>query len=199
MACMRLFGQVPAPPTVSGDKNLEDRDIKERSIELERVRREANRYDPVKRSESSKISEAKFREIKEDFEQIQFSQNELIAGYTKGKEIDYRKIALSSEQINKRGIRLRENLFPSPTAKRSETDNKNKTTNSPIQNDIKSLIVEIDNTLAKFVANPIFTNTKLVNSADNEKARSDLDNLISLSAILKSEANKPLPEKTPNF
>src|SRR5687767_3228234 len=96
--------QPPAPPAGAGDKNLEDRNIKNRSIELERIKRDANK--PEKGGQQpEKMPEAKFREIKEDFERIQLSQSDIITAYTKAKEIDFAKISSSADEINRRGTR----------------------------------------------------------------------------------------------
>lgn len=194
--CLSAPGQVP-PPGAS-DKSLEDRNIKNRSIELERIKRDANKPETGNQEQAGKMPAAKFQEIKEDFEQIQLLQSEIITAYTKGKEIDFGKISARAEQINKRGIRLRENLFPpvgeNEISKKTKSGIKNVEL-PPLPQDVKMLIVEMDNTLAAFTANPIFTNPQVVNPDNNVKAKSDLERLIRLSGALKEAAETASKQK----
>src|SRR5688500_269285 len=78
------------PPAGAGDKNLEDRTVKSRSIELERVKRDAEKQDP--RNQAAPVSAVKFQEIKEDFEGLQLRQDEIRKIYTEGKQVDTAKI-----------------------------------------------------------------------------------------------------------
>ncbi len=50
--------------------------------------------------------------------------------------------------------------------------------------DIKTVIAEMDNTLAVFVANAMFSNSRVVNAADHARAKSDLEYVIALSRKL---------------
>ena len=180
------------PPPGAGDKNLADRNIKGRSVELERIKREADKPDR-KHQEPEKIPEAKFREIKEDFEQIQISQSDIVAAYTKSGVIDFAKISASAEEISKRGLRLKANLFPVVNNKKDDErsrNNKKDVELRPLTQDVKTLIVEMDNTLAAFTGNSIFTNPQVVTPDSNAKAQADLEKLIKLSAALKQEADR---------
>ena len=137
------------------------------------------------------MSPAKFQEIKEDFENIQRLEDEIIKIYTTSKKINYAKISGDAESINTSALRLRTNLFPAMDAqKKGAKPKQNKGNSSPLPEDLKSLIVEQDNMLAAFVANPMFANPKVVNSNDNAKAQTDLDQLIRLSSALKAEADR---------
>jgi hypothetical protein len=77
--CANLYGQVA--PVVSGDKDLRDTDVKRRSVEMERIDRDAKKDRKNKKPEASKNEDnlaAKFAEIKLDHEQIQLSQDAVI-------------------------------------------------------------------------------------------------------------------------
>jgi len=189
-AGLAVSAQVDPPPG-AGDKPLENRDIKTRSIELERVKRDAKKVDTGGQTPSP-VSATKFQEIKEDFEKIQLVQNEIVAAYSMSKEIDYEKISQFAEQMNKSAARLETNLFPPIENQKNEKKAKEqqRETEKPLPQDLKSLIVEQDNALASFVSNAMFTNPQVVNAADNAKAQSDLKRLISLTVALKSEAEK---------
>jgi hypothetical protein len=180
------------PPPVTGDVNLEDRNVKGRSIELERVKRDAKKSDANKKELPEPASAAKFAEIKEDFEMLQSAQNEIIAAYTKSKSIEYAKISSNAEIVNRRGTRLKENLFPATLKTQSERAKvqTEKQEIEPLPSDVKSLIVEMDNTLGAFVSNQMFTNPTVVNPAENKKAEIELGKLIRLSTALKTEVDK---------
>jgi len=197
-----IFAQVMPPG--SSDKNLDDRNVKDRSIELDKAKREAEKSD-----KNEQTTQLKFTEIKEDFEKIQMLQNGIIEAYTKGKQVDYAKISVNADEMSKSGTRLKGNLFAtvveekkdSKDAKKSKDKKKEvvQTTSTiptevkpeqPLPTDVKTLIVELDNTLIAFTGNPMFTNPKVVSAADNVKAKADLDRVIKLSAALNQEADK---------
>jgi len=191
-ACLSyVAAQSPAPPG-AGDKNLGDRNIKDRSMELERIKRESDK--PVRKGEPTDT--ARFQEIKEDFENIQRLQDEVLKSYTTSKEVAFKTIATNAEEIQKRATRLESNLFPPPPEeKKSSKKSKEVQKEEPAQlvslpEGLKSLIVEQDNVLAKFVTNPMFTNPAVANVNDQIVARTDLQRVIRLSAALKAEAEK---------
>jgi hypothetical protein len=191
-ACASYVGaQSPAPPG-AGDRNLGDRNIKDRSMELERIDREAKKS--VRKNEPTDT--ARFQEIKEDFENIQRLQDEVLKAYTTSKEVPVQLIAANAEQIHKRASRLESNLFPPPPEeKKSSKKSKEVQKEEPAQlgslpEGLKSLIAEQDNVLAKFVTNPMFTNPTVANVNDQVVARADLQKVIRLSAALKAEAEK---------
>jgi hypothetical protein len=190
VCCADVRAQI-APPG-AGDKSLENRDIKDRSIELERVKREAEK--PDRKNQNPPAPAVNFQQVKEDFETIQKLEDGIISAYSKSKEINYTQISEDSAQMNRSAMRLESNLFP-PVEKKKDNKKAAQETNTQaaepaLPQDIKSLIVEQDNTLAAFVSNPMFTNPQVVNQESNKKAHSDLQRLIRLSAALQQEADK---------
>jgi len=190
--------QREAPPGAS-DKGAMDRSSKERSIELERIKRDANKPDAKGQQSPAPDAAAKFEEIKADFEGLQRRQDEIVKAYTTGKQADLEKIVSDSEQMNKHAVRLETNLFPQMEEQKGKKKSKeNKTVDPPavpLPQDLKTLIVEQDNTLASFVSNPMFVNPQVANVTDSAKARADLKKLILLIAALRSEAGKRPPLK----
>ena len=182
-----LFGQI-APVTPADNANIYDNNIKMRSVEMERVKREetkaeAARFAPV----NSKI-EAKFPEIKEDFEGIQVSESAIIAAYTTGKTIDYSVIESAADSINKKAKRLDANLFPAATTQTLKEDAKKEKKEQPPT--IKDLIVELDNAIGSFTSSKIFTNLKVITPEESIKTRADLLKIKELSEKLSGEAKK---------
>src|SRR4051812_20387559 len=88
------------PPPGAGDRSLENRSIKDRSNELERVKRDADKLD-TSNQQSAEMSPAKFQEVKEDFENIQRLEDEIVKIYTTGKQIDFLKISQNAAGISK--------------------------------------------------------------------------------------------------
>ena len=159
-----------------------------RSLELERVKRDANKPRP---SEISKLAEVRFAVIKDDFENIQKLQSSIVKAYTTGEKINYEKIRESALEMRKKATRLWVNFFNI----NSETYTYKYTRNLGSIS-VKDLIVEIDNTLTVFVSSPMFANPTVVDAAENEQAEVNLKKLIELSASLNFEAAKLA--KTPN-
>jgi len=152
----------------------ESANIKNRSIELERIKREAFKR-PLD-NESTK----KFPEIKEDFEQIQKLNGSVLQLNAAETPLNFHAVSKFVSEINRRAIRLRSNLFPAE----SKAKNKEQTAESQ---DIKTLLSELDKFINKFAHSPIFQNTKLVNSADSLKAQKDLETVIAVSNSIKAK------------
>lgn len=186
-------GQVQPPP-VADNANPQDRSIKDRSIEMERVKRDEKKGVATGKP-GEVMEETKFNEIKEDFEQMQVSQSAIVAAYQKSGKIDYQLISTTAEQIGKRGSRLKANLFPEPKPdekkKRKKDKDNDQDADEPVADarkvphDVRSLIADIDNTLALFVGNAMFSNTRVVNASDHAKAKADLEHIIALSNKLR--------------
>ena len=182
-----LFGQI-APVTPADNANIYDNNIKMRSVEMERVKREEAKAEAVKFAPVNSKIEAKFPEIKEDFEGIQVSQSAIISAYTTGKTIDYSVIESSADSINKKAKRLDANLFPGATTQTLKEDAKKVTKEQP--KTIKDLIVELDNAVGSFTSSKIFSNLRVIEPEVAIKTRADLLKIKELSEKLTEEAKK---------
>jgi hypothetical protein len=196
---------VVSPPSVSGDRDLRDTNIKTRSIDLERVDRDSRNNEKSTERPSASNSlplkpedklAAKFEEIKTDFEQMQRSQDVVIKTYQGLGKIDYALIGKSALEINKSATRLNSNLFPiveTPDAEKEEKkDNKKEKAAKPVKS-VRDLIVDLDNTIGSFTASPMFQNLRIIDTKATEKAKLDLEKIIELSAQLDTEAQKMEP------
>ncbi len=151
-------------------------DIKNRSIELERMKREAYKR-PV-----SKDLPPKFPEIKEDFEQIQKLNSEVLRLTAVKTPVNYATVFKFVAEINHRAVRLRSNLFAAESKQKKEERNKAQVIETQ---DVKTLIDALDGFINSFVHSSIFQNTNLVNSADSLKAQKDLETVINISNAIK--------------
>lgn len=179
LALSSTFAQIPNP--VADIEIRDESSLRRRSLELERVKREGNAVNP---KESTKEQQIKFAQVKADFESIQNLQTEIIKAYTTGKKINYEKIHNSAAEMTNKARRLDENLF------NAEQNQKIKADASVRRKSVRDLIIELDNSIGKFVSSPIFKNTKLVDLEISEQTRLDLEKLLMISDTLSKEAGK---------
>lgn len=191
------------PPPGAGDKDLRDTDVKRRSIEMERVERDAKKSGGTSESAvAAKVEEdrlaIKYGEIKIDYEQIQLSQDAIIKAYQGSGKIDYEQIGKSALEINNSAKRLKLNLFTAPAEdsgakkeekKENEAKDKTEKETKPAKS-IRDLIVDLDNAVGSFVTSPMFQNLRTVDAAVSEKAGLELKKISELSAALGAEARK---------
>lgn len=190
LAISNVYGQRETPAG-AGDKNLGDDGIKMRSVEIERIKREAKVAEAASFAPINTAISAKFPQIKEDFEGIQMLEAAIIKAYTTGKDIDYGVIETSADGINKKAKRLDANLFAPAVDKKADVaaDEKPKTVvEKPIS--LRDLIVELDTSIGKFVSSKIFGNIKIIEPEVAITTRKDLINVLRLSEKLTVEAKK---------
>jgi hypothetical protein len=171
------------PPAGGSDKNLRDSssDLKGRSNEIERVTRDAKKPES-RRSETPPAPN--FEQIKEDFERIQIINGDVLQAPVSSGGHNYERISESASELNTRAIRLRSNLFPPRPSK--ETKEKQPQTE---EQDLKSLLTSLDESINSFTHSPIFQNTKVVTPEDSATAQKDLDAVIKISARIRNEAD----------
>lgn len=174
-----VVAQEHGPPAGGSDKNLRDSgsDLKGRSNEMERVKRDAEK------AETS--TPPGFSQIKEDFERIQIINTDVLQVNTSSGTPPYERISEAAAEIEKRAIRLKSNLFPPKSGKQSKE-------NEPGIKDqeLKALLVGLDTAISDFTHSPIFQNTKVVNPEDATKAQKELEEVIKLSTRIKLEADR---------
>ncbi len=192
-----VFAQSNTPPPATGDVDLRDTDVKRRSVEMERIERDAKKGDRKTSQANKKAAEdrlaAKFGEIKIDYEQMQLSQDAIVKAYQTGSKIDYAQISKSAQEINKSAARLNSNLFPAEEkdGKKKEEKKKDKSEKQSGQaKSVRDLIVDLDNAIGVFVKSPIFQNLRVVDAEVSKKAERELEKIIELSALLTDEARK---------
>lgn len=154
-------------------------DIKTRSIELERIKRDAEKR-PV--SENKTV---KFPEIKEDFEQIQRIDLIILQTPTANNSVYFSNIIKQVSEINRRAIRLKSNLFPEESKNRKDSKNDSQQHRQINSQDLKNLLKSLDLHVFNFVNNPIFQNLSVVDLKDTRNAQKELDFIVEISAEIK--------------
>ncbi|HEY8562398.1 MAG TPA: hypothetical protein VIL74_18620 [Pyrinomonadaceae bacterium] len=199
-ACAALFlaflvssasAQFVSPVPVIEKEIRDNSSVKLRSIELERVKRDA------RKPQSEKLGPAEvnnFLEIKADFEKIQILEGGIVAAYKTGKQIQFNKIAAFSAELNQSALRLKRNLFSIPIKDEKNAAIESESKSKSRASDLKGLIVELDASIGAFVNNPIFRSPKKARLKEKERAVTDLERVIELSVALQREAEKRTSE-----
>ena len=126
-----------------------------------------------------------FPQINEDFQRLQVIHNEMVRMLQPGKTFDYDRLAELSDDMKKRGARLRSNLaLPEPEKTNAQTSHAVAVDESHIKNDIGDL----HDLIVSFVASPIFKNLGVVDSKVIDSASENLDEIIGMSDEIKKEA-----------
>lgn len=174
-------------PAGAGDKNLGADDLKTRSIEIDRIKQEALKSDAANFAPINTEINAKFPQIKEDYEGIQISEAAIIQAYTRGKTIDYSLIGTSADSINRNAKRLDTNLF---AASKTEKNLEKTLKKEEKPKKIRDIIIELDKAIGDFISSKIFGNIKLIEAEVAIKTRTDLQRVMQLSEELSNEAKK---------
>lgn len=180
-------------PSAPDNANPRDNNIKLRSVELERVKRDSERKE-IKPGVAVKSElDLMFPQIKEDFEGIQISESAIIKTYTMDRTADLMLISTSAGAIYRHALRLEENLFLKVVAKRKKSEKKDKAVEMPpnepeLPAGMKELIVSLDNAIGRLVTNKMFSNLRVVDPADAANAHDDVILIKRLSTRLSEVA-----------
>lgn len=151
-------------------------DIKNRSMELERMKRESSRRPE---GDDSKL---RFPLIKEDFEEIQKINNSIFRLTDAKKQAQHSIIFRLVSEMNARAVRLKSHLFANESGAKKESKTKRQIVE---RQDFKALFEALDESVNRFVHSPIFQNINVVNSKDSLQAQKDLETVIKVSDAIK--------------
>ena len=187
-----VFAQdAPAPPPVADNASPIDNDIKLRSVELERIKREAEKAAVLRRDNGTEL---KFSLIKDDFEGIQKEHEKIINAYTKSKEINYKQITKSADKITEMAVRLRGNVFYADGDNKRDK-NKADGENPYLGKSVRDLIVELHNNIGEVVLDPMWQKLKVVDPDVAKKVEASLVKVIKSSSALWIESRKMSSKK----
>lgn len=187
-----VSAQYVSPIPVMEKEVRDGTSTKMRSMELDRAKREAG-INPIEKFGPAVVNN--FLEIKQDFEKIQLLESNIVKVYTRGKVIEYARIAAFSAELNQSAARLKKNLFSLSDKDAKESPEVSEKSEKPVPSDVKNLIVELDDAVGAFIGNPIFTTSKKSASGEKEKAKAALERMIKISEALKLEAEKQTTAK----
>ncbi len=169
---------MPARP---GGISERDRNLLERETQLTLI--EKDRQRAVKRD-----PQLAFAQIREDFRRLQILNNDVMRAVSSSREPNYRTISDSAKEIRRRAARLKLNLV-FPEAEREE-EGSARLTESSDASDLKPSVAALDTLIFRFVTNPVFKETSVVDARLGVKARRDLEAIIQLSEKVRKNAEK---------
>ncbi|NNE66765.1 MAG: hypothetical protein HKN33_09365 [Pyrinomonadaceae bacterium] len=176
------------PPTVADNATPADNNIKLRSVELERIKREAEKNAVLRRDNGKEL---KFSIVKEDFEGIQKEQSKIVEAYVKNKEIDYKQIKESSNKISEMAVRLRANVF-APDAQENDAKDDSPEVNPFFGKSVRDLIIALDGAIGEVVTSPMWQKLKVVDPKVAVPVEASLVKVIDISGALWLASNKKL-------
>ena len=126
-----------------------------------------------------------FPQINEDFQRIQVIHNEMVRMLQSDKGLNYDRLEDLTDDLKKRGTRLRQNLA---LPERQKTEGQPTHSEAVDDTHMKKTIVALHDLIVSLVANPIFKNLGVVDAKVVDEARANLDKIIDVSEEIKREA-----------
>lgn len=124
-----------------------------------------------------------FKRMKEDFEQLQLTNNRLYETTHSNVVLDYAQLRKDAADIKKRAARLKNDLLLPEPEKDEEPKNVGKEL-SP--EDPKAMVSALNDLVKSFVQNPVFQQPNIVDAKLWSKARGDLEAIIKLSEQIRA-------------
>ena len=142
--------------------------------------------DSLKKTKGAAPSEEEvkraYEQVRKDFERIQVLNNDILGATPAGREPNYKLVAAATDEISRCASRLDATLtLPQPPEEELRTRNHGDTSVGVLLSALGGLIV-------RFVKNPTFKESAVVDSAAAPRARRDLLLIIRLSKHLAGRA-----------
>jgi hypothetical protein len=161
-----------------GDERRADMEQRQRALRsLSRLLNKAPRTEKVRRPS--------YKEVAEDFEQLQVRNYNLAGVLEPGAQFDYGKIEEEAGQVRHRAGRLKSALAL-PYAKDDVEGNKDGDALTPER--MKSAIASLDKLVNSFAWNPVFHNPDVLDAENSSKAGRELEDILRLSERIKESA-----------
>jgi hypothetical protein len=175
-------------PTTRSVRDREVRDANER--DLRNRQWNLRMLDTVARADASIIKEQQTSvlvQIKKDFKGLQVSNNDILNAIASSNTLDLKVISEALSEIKQRAARLKLNLV----LPESEKDEKTKFDQNQLDiEQLKLSLLSLDRLIVKFIENPIFKNTDVVDAKTSAIARSDLESIIEMSDKIRKDVGK---------
>ena len=181
-----LFAQVSVSQSARNPNSPAQREMQAREWALTHIPDEVNKH--FKKEQISL-----FAQIREDFTRLQVIDNEMMRTVFVKSTIDRKLIAATTAEINKRGMRLSENLALPRIDDKAKNQKPDEARND---SSLQAGLLALDRCIMSFVTNPLFKQPNVVDSENALKARSDLNLIIRLSEHLKTSlGNRSMDSK----
>jgi hypothetical protein len=133
------------------------------------------------------VRQAIQKQISDDFRDLQALNNKMMADAWARPELDYKHISGMVGQISRKAARLRSNLGLPQSKEQREAK---ATVEIASPNDFRKELLLLDQSVMKFVTNPIFQKTNVVELDLANRASRDLNTVVDLSNTLKKVGEK---------
>lgn len=132
-------------------------------------------------------------QMREDFKQLQLTNNGLMQQVAEAQTLDYKLIAQAMSEIKNRAGRLKDNLVL-PQLQTAAADNARKDKAPDVLAadvpQLKAALFKLDRLIMSFVNNPQFTSAHTLVVTHAEQAHRDLRDIIELSRTIKRSAQQ---------
>ena len=136
-------------------------------------------------------------QLKNDFEQLQTVNNQMMAMVFANNVLDYKRVSEAITEIRKRAARLKSNL-PLPSAEKDgQEEQPLKGLNELNQGEVKPALLSLDDLIQRFVTNPVFQQSQVVDIQQSSKARRDLEAILKLSEKIRKSTDKLMKGSSP--
>ena len=182
---LAVAGTVPAQFPMSDGRSSAstERELEEHVAQMRYLIAQANKRRPTKHVDP----QLAFQQLQEDFTKIQITNRDLVLTTDKTQSFDLKFVSRSAEEINKRAKRLLENLaLPEPEQEVA------KIKPGPIQDraQLKRSITQMGWLIYYFAKSPIFKEASVIETAAATKVRTELEQVVELSALIKSSSEQ---------
>jgi hypothetical protein len=178
-----LQAQQPSPIDVFNANRAREREEAERRMEMDRVM-ESTRRPAIS---TQRQSPALIMQIKEDFNLIQLTYNEMVRLAFTDRGLDYESLSEKAGDIMKRATRFRANINFSQLKDEKKIQ---KNPNAVDGEQLKASLLMLKHSISSFVNNPLFQNLGSIDIALSDKASRDLRDIIELSDSIKKTAKR---------
>lgn len=168
------IGWAQLDTTATGRTPAISRDMRYREWQLKELEKSS------KAKPDSSEARIAWNEIREDYKELQLSNNELHEKIGNGAGENYLYLAAAANKIGKYAASLKKNL-PLPELEKNPTTASGK---MPLDRAFKIL----DGIVIRFANNPVFKDTQVVDAENGKLARRDLELIIIISETLEKRA-----------
>ena len=178
VACVLATAQRAGEPPLRDTVERLSRIDTNRAVELQVIRANKNAAERV----------AIQKQVSEDFKDLQLLNNKMMADAWSQSQLDYRYLAGMIGQIAKRATRLRTNLALPRASAETRVENSEEALSTP--KEFKAELLSLDSAVMKFVTNPIFRTTTIIELHLADQASRDLDAVIERCKKLKKVSGR---------
>jgi hypothetical protein len=143
-----------------------------------------------------KQKKALMAQLEQDFNRIMLLHNQIARAISSESVLDYRFVSDTAGEIKKRSTRLQSTLALGPP----DADNPDSKALIELgQNELKPALFALCKHIRNFVTNPVIETPGTVDAVHLAKARRDLASIVTLSGLIRKQADQTHPTAPKNY